>query len=251
MGNQLQKHKLWVAIASGFFILVTIIALIRYSQSGTEDLNQELDTPSLIQLAFERGEITEDERLLYLAYALFEQESLPPRFVGPYEWTGEQYIMELQEALTPERLCSMSPYMRSEFQRLLTPETLCTQNQASQQLSTPALIEVAFDRGEITNEQRLLYLAYALYEHESLPLRFVSYYEWFGEEAQYELEVLYDPEVFCSMSPYAQNEFQRVGGSNITCERSILFPVIAGALAIAIITLVFYVRKHKSQKLTS
>jgi len=119
--------------------------------------------------------------------------------------------------------------------------------QTSQELETPLLIQLSFDRGEITNEQRLLYLAYALYEPGSLPLQFRSNYGWFGEMAQYELEVLTDPSVFCSMSPYARSEFQRLHVSNITCERNLLSPVLAGILIIAFIA-VFYIRKQQSQK---
>jgi hypothetical protein len=109
---------------------------------------------------------------------------------------------------------------------------------------------LAYQRGEITNEQRLLYLAYALYEHESLPLRFRSNWGWFGEMAQYELEVLNDPKVFCSMSPYTRSEFQRLGGSSIKCERNLLCPVLVGVLVLAII-LIFYFRNRKSQKLST
>jgi len=123
------------------------------------------------------------------------------------------------------------------------------QNRKSQKFSTPDLIQLSFARGEITEEQRLLYLAYALYEYESLPTRFLSNVGWFGEMAQYELEVLHDPSVFCSMSPHVRSEFQRLLKSDTTCEREIWFSVLAGILVIAIITLVVNIQNKKSQKL--
>ena len=123
------------------------------------------------------------------------------------------------------------------------------QNEMKKKFSTPELIGKAYARGEITDDQRLLYLAYALYEHESLPLRFRSNVGWFGEMAQYELEVLNDPSVFCSMSPHVRSEFQRLLKSDTTCEREIWFSVLVGILVIAIITLVANIQNKKSQKL--
>jgi hypothetical protein len=88
--------------------------------------SQYLDTPSLIEQAFARGEITEEERLLYLAYALYEYESLPVQFRSNYGWFGESYVIELQEAFShPEVICSMSPHVRSEILRLYNSDPLC------------------------------------------------------------------------------------------------------------------------------
>ena len=81
---------------------------------------------SCFNQAFDRGEITEEERLLYLAYALYESESLPARFHGNEGWFGEGVLEELEKAAnSPEVFCSMSPHIRSEFQRLLHPDTIC------------------------------------------------------------------------------------------------------------------------------
>ncbi len=48
---------------------------------------EPLSTPALIEQAFAAGEITADERLLYFAYAVYEYESLPVRFRGPFPIT--------------------------------------------------------------------------------------------------------------------------------------------------------------------
>jgi len=153
MNSPYQKHELWVAIVGGFFILAIIITLISYSRGRTEALKQEFETPSLIQMAY--------------------------------------------------------------------------------------------DRHQITNEQRLLYLAYALMEPESLPAPYRSRVGWFGEMAQYELDDLNDPEVFCSMSPYARNEFQRLLKINMTCERQIWRSVLVGILIVTIITLVVRIQNKR------
>ena len=88
--------------------------------------SQYSDTPTLINQAFDRGEITEEERLLYLAYALYERESLAAQYRSRVGWFGESYAIELSEALTPpEVICSMSPHVRSEFLRLFDSDMLC------------------------------------------------------------------------------------------------------------------------------
>lgn len=51
---------------------------------------------------------------------------------------------------------------------------------AHRELSTPELIERDFDNSIITNEQRLLYLAYAVGDYESLPAEYQSNIPWDG-----------------------------------------------------------------------
>jgi len=126
MSHLFQKHKLLFTIIGGFFILAVIIALASYSQSRAEVSDQDLSTPELIGKAHARGEITEEERLLYLAYAIYEYESLPSRFRGNAGWRGTSTVMELHKAAnSPSGLCSMSPHIRSELQRLLKSDTTC------------------------------------------------------------------------------------------------------------------------------
>ena len=90
---------------------------------------QYLDTPTLINQAFDRGEITEEERLLYLAYALYEYKSLPPQYLSSVGWFGDAVVGELIEAANSRAtLCLMGPHIRSELLRLVKKpdvDTVC------------------------------------------------------------------------------------------------------------------------------
>ena len=133
MANLFQKRKLLCAVLAEFLILIIIQSLSGCAQNeisteptDTPTLVQEFSTPQLIEQAYAKGEITAEYRLLYLAYAVYEYESLPVQFRGDVGWRATSVVAELYEAVdTPSILCSMSPYVRSEFQRLLKPETTC------------------------------------------------------------------------------------------------------------------------------
>jgi len=86
-----------------------------------------LSTPQLIDQALARGEITKDERLLLLAYALYEPESLPSRYESQVGWYGTQYVRELIEAHTLLETAPTSPEQASEMDRILstTAATIC------------------------------------------------------------------------------------------------------------------------------
>lgn len=85
-----------------------------------------LSTPQLIEQAFVRGEISAEQRLLYLAYAVFEHESLPPQFHSSTPWYGTAVVLELQQAAASPSAAASS-YVYSELERLLAPAaaTVC------------------------------------------------------------------------------------------------------------------------------
>jgi hypothetical protein len=117
-------------------------------------------------------------------------------------------------------------------------------------LDTPSLIQLAYDRGEITDEVRLLYLAYAIYDYESLPAQFRGNVGWRGTFVVPEVhEAANSQEVVCSMSPRVRSEFIRLFELDISCERSIWFPVLAGILVIGIMTFVLNMLQQQSQNL--
>jgi len=122
MKNQFQKRKLLYAVLAGIFILVvTILALNIQNRKP-----QNFSTPDLIQLSFARGEITEEERLLYLAYALGDFEKLPARFHSNYPWSGTLILMDLHKAVMSKSImCKLSPYAQSNLRRILGEGATC------------------------------------------------------------------------------------------------------------------------------
>ena len=84
-------------------------------------------TPELIDAALTRGEITADQRLLYLAYAIYEYDSLPEAYRSQKRWDGSLILRELKKsASTPAVVCNMDQEARVEFQRLLKVSVECT-----------------------------------------------------------------------------------------------------------------------------
>jgi hypothetical protein len=78
-------------------------------------------------------------------------------------------------------------------------------------LTTPGLIERAFNRGEINAEQRVLYLTYAIYEYKSLPKKYWGKVPWRGTSTVMDIsEAIHPSSKFCSMSPYTQSELRRL-----------------------------------------
>jgi hypothetical protein len=96
--------------------------------SVTATKNQRLSTPQLIDQAVANGEIASELRLLYLAYAVYEYESLPIQFRSNVPWDGTFYVKEIKEAImSPSVMCTMSLDVRSELLRLLRSGVTCDQ----------------------------------------------------------------------------------------------------------------------------
>lgn len=87
-----------------------------------------LATPQLLAQAVARGEITADERLLYLAYALYEPASLPAQFQSNVGWYGTAYVAEVQ-AYTAQAMAATTGALRQELNRLSRlAATVCDNN---------------------------------------------------------------------------------------------------------------------------
>lgn len=76
-----------------------------------------LATPQLLAQAVARGDISAEERILYLAYALYEPASLPPQFRSQVGWYGTSYVTEVQ-AYTAQALAATSDAVHQELGRL-------------------------------------------------------------------------------------------------------------------------------------
>ena len=120
MANLFQKRNQLFAMLTGLIILVIIIILALNIQDRR---SQKSSTPDLIQLSFAKGEITEEERLLYLAYALGDSEKLPTQYHSNYPWSGTMIGQELYETvISKEELCKLSLFAQSELRRVMRVE---------------------------------------------------------------------------------------------------------------------------------
>ena len=81
--------------------------------------------------------------------------------------------------------------------------------QVNKSLTTPQLIQQAFDEGHINEEQRLLYLAYAVYEQSSLPTEYLSTAGWFGTTTVHELRTVYNTLDERAYTPATRQELER------------------------------------------
>ena len=72
------------------------LPLLQQGAPSTNQVAVRLSTPQLLEQALANGEITADEEALYLAYALYEPQSLPARFQSTVGWRGTRYVRELQ-----------------------------------------------------------------------------------------------------------------------------------------------------------
>lgn len=78
----------------------------------------QVSTPVLIQRAWERDEISEGEKVLYLAYAVYDYESLPAEFRSDVGWHGTRAVKEIYEAISTQKLCEFEESVQDELHRL-------------------------------------------------------------------------------------------------------------------------------------
>jgi hypothetical protein len=94
-----------------------------------------LSTPDLIEQAFSRSEITAEERILYLAYALFDYSSLPNQFHSNIGWYGSSYLEEVSATINKikaDKNPSLSPMFNAELTTLATQfGTVCNMEDGS------------------------------------------------------------------------------------------------------------------------
>lgn len=90
-----------------------------------------LSTPELIEQAYQDGRLTAEQRLLYLAYALYDAESLPKAYHSNVLWFGTAYVAEIEEALAARQSGRLPPFSAetaAAFAQLAPDEiTVCGQ----------------------------------------------------------------------------------------------------------------------------
>ena len=95
-----QKHRLSFGIAGGSFVIImSLAAFVQYQKS------QRFSTPDRVQLAFASGEITEEERLLYLAYAILNTNLYPLGFEAMLAGVGLLHLKNFTKLLILHRCC--------------------------------------------------------------------------------------------------------------------------------------------------
>ena len=80
-------------------------------------------TLELIERAAAEGRITLDQRLIYLAYAIYEPESLPRALHGTGGWSGTQVVRELREVQHGQGAI-LSAAASTELHRVLSPSMM-------------------------------------------------------------------------------------------------------------------------------
>jgi hypothetical protein len=121
--------------------IITAVAGSDKSSSSfiTHVMSPTVATPDLIERAFVRQEIDADERLLYLAYAVYDYQSLPESFRSHVPWWGTDVVREIKDAARKKALSSksLSP-VESEFMDLLSPQaaTVCDREDAANNVSS-------------------------------------------------------------------------------------------------------------------
>jgi hypothetical protein len=115
------RYKPIILIALAVFLVLTLVSFLVITSP-----NRTSTTPDLIQLAVANREITEEEGLLYLAYAIGDYENLPTRFHSNAPWSGTLIILDLREAARSKSvMCELSPFVQSELRRILREGVAC------------------------------------------------------------------------------------------------------------------------------
>ena len=77
-----------------------------------------MSTPEKISCAFLEKKITENQRVLYLFYAVYDFKKLPMEYRSDTGWDGTLTVQEVKEiAQSKEKMCKLSAFVQSELRR--------------------------------------------------------------------------------------------------------------------------------------
>jgi hypothetical protein len=97
------------------------------TEKTAQTLQSELTTPELIDVALSRGRISATQRLLYLAYAIYEPDSLPEEYRSNAPWHGTMAVKEIYELISNrEKFCAIEHDIQQEFRRLIPESVNCS-----------------------------------------------------------------------------------------------------------------------------
>lgn len=120
-----------------FRILLTLVLLtlliapslpVAFAQSGpqgkiSDDVWAKMSTPARIDSAFERDVIDREARILYTAYAVYDQSALPEAYHSTVGWHGTRAVAEVKQAHEQRAVGKKALSSRSlaELDRILAP----------------------------------------------------------------------------------------------------------------------------------
>ncbi len=126
-----------VVVAGVLLALLALLAALPVLAQSTGAANasassasaKPLSTQDLIEQAYTRGEITAQQRILYLAYAVYDIKKLPAQYHGTAGWYGTAAVAEINHALQNQgtgKATPLSPAVAAELAQLTRPQgTLC------------------------------------------------------------------------------------------------------------------------------
>lgn len=137
-----RRAAAWGAV--GCMIFLWLLTPVTSQASGlpltenesTGSQGTSASTPDLIEQSYQSGAISAEERLLYLAYAIYEPQSLPAEYHSTTPWFGTDIVAELNAAFSAGAVgaaSSHSAFAQSELNRLLRNDaaTVCDQPDAA------------------------------------------------------------------------------------------------------------------------
>src|SRR5689334_7859327 len=128
-------------LALSMVLLCIASAIMTSARSGpvSAAARQAPTTPALLDQAFARGEISSDQRLLYLIYAIYDFGKLPTQFHGRPGWSATMAVREInhaRQALASGR-ASFSAELRAALQApSLQAATVCNTQDGPNSINT-------------------------------------------------------------------------------------------------------------------
>lgn len=122
----------WTARLLALLMVLTLLAGMPgqplTAQSGpqgeiSDDAWAKMSTPTRIDSALERGVIDKETRVLYLAYAVFDQASLPAEYLSTVGWYGTRAVAEVKQVQEQKSVdgVAISARTQAELDRMLAP----------------------------------------------------------------------------------------------------------------------------------
>lgn len=134
---KVDHHWLWkvsrvvLALALLVILVSPIIPMASAQSDPQEGISEErwakMPTPTRIDSAFERGIIDAETHVLYLAYAVYDHQSLPEAYISKVGWFGTHVVAEVNTAYNEIKVLraqgdkSVSAQVVAELDRVLTP----------------------------------------------------------------------------------------------------------------------------------